>query len=501
MSTAGRGPARVPGRGYGGRVKRAAQFLFVLVLGLLYVAVPAGGASATAPAARPADLPPTLKVGTEGVYPPFSYHGGTGNGLTGYDIDVMNAIGKHLGVKVEYVETPFDSMFAALEAGRFDVVANQITFNEERNARYDLSDPYVETTGVLVVRKDEKGITKLADLKGKRAAENITSNWAEVAKGAGATIVGVDDMSLAIDNLEQGRVDALVNDKLAIRNYLRTKPDAGIKVVAETNDVSKSVLAARKGSGYLPQLNKAIADLKADGTLDTIYAKYFGAAATTPSTWDIMRDNAWPMARAALTRTIPLAVISFAVGMVIALGIGLMRMSSHPVVAGVARLYISFIRGTPLLVQLFLIFYALPQLGVKINPFLAAVIAFSLNVGGYAAEIVRSSVESLPKGQWEAASTVGMSYATTLRRVILPQAARTAVPPLSNTLISLVKDTSLAATILVVELFRRAQIAAAPSFEFLALYGMAALYYWVICLVLSFAQSRTETRLNRFVAA
>lgn len=482
-------------------MKRAAQVLFVLVLGLLYVAVPATGASAAVPAARPSDLPPTLEVGTEGVYPPFSYHGGTGNGLTGYDIDVMNAIGKHLGVKVEYVETPFDSMFAALEAGRFDVVANQITFNEERNARYDLSDPYVETTGVLVVRKDEKGITKLADLKGKKAAENITSNWAEVAKGAGATIVGVDDMSLAIDNLEQGRVDALVNDKLAIRNYLRTKPDAGIKVVAETNDVSKSVLAAKKGSGYLPQLDKAIADLKADGTLDTIYAKYFGAAATTPSTWDIMRDNAWPMARAALTKTIPLTVISFAVGMVIALAIGLMRMSSHPVVAGVARLYISFIRGTPLLVQLFLIFYALPQLGVKINPFLAAVIAFSLNVGGYAAEIVRSSVESLPKGQWEAASTVGMGYATTLRRIILPQAARTAVPPLSNTLISLVKDTSLAATILVVELFRRAQIAAAPSFEFLALYGMAALYYWVICLVLSFAQSRTETRLNRFVAA
>ena len=489
-------------------MKRAAHALFVLILGLLCVAVPATGAAAAsgspasaATTGRTADLPPTLKVGTEGVYPPFSYHGGPGNGLTGYDIDVMNAIGKHLGVKVEYVETPFDSMFAALEAGRFDVVANQITFNEERNARYDLSDPYVETTGVLVVRKGEKNITKLADLKGKRAAENITSNWAEVAKGAGATIVGVDDMSLAIDNLEQGRVDALVNDKLAIRNYLRTKPDAGIKVVAETNDVSKSVLAAKKGSGYLPQLNKAIADLRADGTLDKIYAKYFGAAVTTPSTWQIMRDNAWPMARAALTKTIPLTVISFAVGMVIALAIGLMRMSSHPVVAGIARLYISFIRGTPLLVQLFLIFYALPQLGVKINPFLAAVIAFSLNVGGYAAEIVRSSVESLPRGQWEAASTVGMGYAATLRRVILPQAARTAVPPLSNTLISLVKDTSLAATILVVELFRRAQIAAAPSFEFLALYGMAALYYWVICLVLSFAQSRTETRLNRFVAA
>lgn len=442
-----------------------------------------------------------LKVGTEGVYPPFSYHGGSGSELTGYDIDVMNAIAEHLGVKVEYVETPFDSMFAALEAGRFDVVANQITFNEERDARYDLSDPYVETTGVLVVRKDETTIKTIADLKGKRAAENVTSNWAEVAKGAGATIVAVDDMSLAIDNLEQGRVDALVNDKLAIRNYLATNKNADVKVVAETDDVSKSVLAARKDSGYLPQLNSAIADLRADGTLDTIYAKYFGADAQQTSTWQIMKDNAWPMARAALTRTIPLTAISFTLGMVIALLVGLMRMSRQPVVSGIARAYISAIRGTPLLVQLFLIFYALPQLGVKIDPFPAAIIAFSLNVGGYAAEIVRSSIESISRGQWEAASTIGMDYTTTLRRIIIPQAARTAVPPLSNTLISLVKDTSLAAVILVPELLQQARVAAAPSFEFLPLFGMAAVYYWVICFLLSFVQSRTESRLNRFVAA
>ena len=199
-----------------------------------------------------------------------------------------------------------------------------------------------------MVRKGETQIKTIADLKGKRAAENITSNWAQVAKDAGATIVGVDDMSLAIDNLEQGRVDALVNDKLAIRNYLATKPDAGVKVFAETDDISKSVFAAKKGSGYLPQLNKAIADLKADGTLDTIYAKYFDDKRPVPTTLEIMKDNAWPMARAALTKTIPLTAISFTLGMVIALGVGLMRMSKQPVVAGAARLYISFIRGTPL---------------------------------------------------------------------------------------------------------------------------------------------------------
>jgi len=166
----------------------------------------------------------------------------------------------------------------------------------------------------------------------------------------------------------------------------------------------------------------------------------------------------------------------------------------------VARVYISLIRGTPLLVQLFIVFYALPQFGLVIDPFPAAVLAFSLNVGGYAAEVIRAAILSIPKGQWEASETIGMGYSTTLQRVILPQAARVAVPPLSNTLISLVKDTSLASTILVTELLRVAQLAAAPTFDFFALYGVAAVYYWVICLILSSLQNRLETRLERYVA-
>ena len=168
--------------------------------------------------------------------------------------------------------------------------------------------------------------------------------------------------------------------------------------------------------------------------------------------------------------------------------------------SNIARFYISIIRGTPLLVQLFIIFFALPQVGIKLEPFPAAVIAFSLNVGGYAAEIIRSAIQSIPKGQWEAAETIGFNYTGALRRIILPQAARVAVPPLSNTLISLVKDTSLASTILVTELLRTAQVVAAPTFEFFALYGTAAAYYWIICLVLSFGQNRLERRLERHVA-
>jgi len=219
-----------------------------------------------------------------------------------------------------------------------------------------------------------------------------------------------------------------------------------------------------------------------------------------PATWELIGRNLWPMLRATVTMTIPLTAISFVIGLVLALLLALARISSIAPLSWLARAYISVVRGTPLLVQLFIVFYALPQLGLVIDPFPSAVIAFSLNVGGYAAEVIRAAILSIPKGQWEAAQTIGMGYTTTLRRVILPQAARTAVPPLSNTLISLVKDTSLASTILVTELLRVAQLAAAPTFDFFALYGVAAVYYWIVCLILSSVQVRVETRLERYVA-
>ena len=154
--------------------------------------------------------------------------------------------------------------------------------------------------------------------------------------------------------------------------------------------------------------------------------------------------------------TIPLALSSFALGLAIALAVALMRLSRIKVVAGLARAYVSLIRGTPLLVQLFVIFYGLPSIGATIDPWPSAIIAFSLNVGGYAAEVIRAAILSVPKGQWEAAHTVGLSHTRSLTRIILPQAARVSVPPLSNTFISLVKDTSLASLILVTELFRQA---------------------------------------------
>jgi cystine transport system permease protein len=480
----------------------------VAVLLLAALLLTACGSSATN-GDNPVKATGVLRVGTEGVYSPFSYHDPATGQLVGYDVDVARAVADKLGVKVEFVETPWDSIFAALEANRFDIVANEVTINAERKQKYDLSEPYSVGEGVIVTRADDNSIKSLDDLKGKVAAENATSNWSDIARKAGARVEAVEGFTQAIKLLNQGRVDVVVNDSIAVYAYLAETGDKTVKIAGNVGEKSEQGFAARKGSGLLPDLNKALDELRADGTLADISQKYLKANASgapaaaenqPKSTWDLILESLGPLAKAAITKTIPLTVISFAIGLLLALAVALARLSSNVVLTNAARFYISIIRGTPLLVQLFIVFYALPELGVKIDPFPAAVIAFSLNVGGYAAEIIRSAIQSIPKGQWEAAQTIGLNYVGALRRIVLPQATRVAVPPLSNTLISLVKDTSLASTILVTELLRQAQIIAAPTFEFFALYGTAAVYYWVICLVLSFGQSRVERRLERYVA-
>ncbi|WP_288026456.1 amino acid ABC transporter permease [Arthrobacter sp.] len=215
---------------------------------------------------------------------------------------------------------------------------------------------------------------------------------------------------------------------------------------------------------------------------------------------DLFWSSLGPMLLGAVKGTIPLALASFAIGLVLALLVAMLRISRNRLANGVGRFYVSVIRGTPLLVQLFVIFYGLPAVGVKLDPWPSAIIAFSMNVGGYAAEVIRAAILSVPQGQWEAGHMIGMSRGQTLLRIILPQAARVSVPPLSNTFISLVKDTSLASLILVTEMFRVAQQVAAFSQEFMLLYLEAALIYWVICLALSTAQTQLEKRLDRYVA-
>ena len=217
-----------------------------------------------------------LKVGTEGTYSPFSFHDPKTNALTGYDVEVAAAVAKKLGVKVEYVETPWDAIFAGLTSKRFDAVINQVTKNPERAGLYGLSSTYTFSEGVIATRADDSTITSLAALKGRKSAQSLTSNWAKVAKDAGAQVESVEGFTQAITLLKQSRVDATVNDSLAVLDYQKSTGDQGVKIAAKTGDVSEQVVATRKGSDLVAAIDKALAELKADGTLKTLSDKYFG---------------------------------------------------------------------------------------------------------------------------------------------------------------------------------------------------------------------------------
>ncbi|EPC3544734.1 amino acid ABC transporter permease, partial [Aeromonas hydrophila] len=193
--------------------------------------------------------------------------------------------------------------------------------------------------------------------------------------------------------------------------------------------------------------------------------------------------------------TVPLTLITFVLGIVLGLSVALARLYGPAPLVMLVRFYVWLIRGTPLLVQLFLIFYGLPSAGIVLDAFTAAVIGFTLNIGAYSSEIIRATLAAIPKGQWEAAYSIGMNWPQVMWRVILPQAARIAVPPLSNTFISLVKDTSLAAAVTVPELFQAAQRLASVTYEPLILYVETALIYLLFSSVLSTLQDKLEQRL------
>ena len=195
--------------------------------------------------------------------------------------------------------------------------------------------------------------------------------------------------------------------------------------------------------------------------------------------------------------TLQLSLGGMIFGLLLGFMLALMRLSRFWPLSWLSRFYVSVFRGTPLIAQLFMIYYGLPQFGIELDPIPAAMIGLSLNTAAYTSETLRAAISSIEKGQWEAAASIGMNPWQTLRRVILPQAARTALPPLGNSFIGLVKDTSLAATIQVPELFRQAQLVTSRTLEVFTMYLAASIIYWVLATVLSFLQNRLEDRVNR----
>lgn len=219
-----------------------------------------------------------LVVALEGAWQPWSYHNESDT-LVGYDVEVSRAIAEKLGVEPEYVESDWDSLFAGLDAGRFDIVCNGVEVTDERSKTYDFTTPYGYIHTALAVRKDNEDIKSFEDLKGKTTANSLASTYMELAESYGATVQGIDTLEETIQLLTAGRIDATLNADVSFYDYLNVHPDADFKLVAQTEDASHVAIPVRKGddsASLLEAINTAIEELRADGTLKALGEKYFG---------------------------------------------------------------------------------------------------------------------------------------------------------------------------------------------------------------------------------
>ncbi|MEH6717271.1 MAG: amino acid ABC transporter substrate-binding protein [Aurantimonas endophytica] len=219
----------------------------------------------------------TLRIGTEGTYAPFTFHDASG-ALVGFDVEIGREVAKRLGVEAEFVEGKWDGLIAGLAADRYDAVINQVGITEERQARFDFSQPYIVSKAVLIVQADNDEIAGFADLAGKRAAQSLTSNYGRLAEGAGASLVGTDGFDQSIQLVLTGRADATINDNLSYLDFKKQKPDAPVKIVATQEEAAASGIIVQKGNPELvAEIDRALEAMKADGTYASISHRYFGA--------------------------------------------------------------------------------------------------------------------------------------------------------------------------------------------------------------------------------
>lgn len=217
-----------------------------------------------------------FRVGTEGTYPPFTYHDGSGK-LVGFDVEIGQEIAKRLGVEAKFLEGKWDGLIAGLDGDRYDAVINQVGITAERQKKYDFSGPYIASKAALIVRSDDDSIKGFDDLKGKKAAQSLTSNYGKMAEAAGAELVATDGFDQSIQLVVQHRADATLNDSLSFLDFKKQKPDAPVKIVATRKEAASSGVIIAKGEPkLLAAINDALKEIKADGTYKKISEKYFG---------------------------------------------------------------------------------------------------------------------------------------------------------------------------------------------------------------------------------
>ena len=431
--------------------------------------------------------------------------------LIGFEAELADALAARLGVKAEMVQNQWDQLTPALLRGNFDIILNGLELTPENQQRNALTRPYFVYAQQIVTRRETDGLTRLEALKGKPVgvlSSSVAQRLVEAAGGIETKIYPGNVETLR--DLKAGRIEAVVLDLPIAIHYAR--PDATLKLSGPTFAPGYYAIGVRKeDTALLAALNQAIEQLAADQTLARIYQKY--------GLWDDLQQRLkdyqpevveqrqristlreWPKYLPLLLKgaiiTVELSLVAMALAIVAGLALALTRLFAIAPLRWLATAYIEVIRGTPLLIQLFLIYYGLPEIGIRLNAFAAAVLGLGLNYAANEAENYRAGIQSIPHGQMEAALALGLNRWQALRHVVLPQALRVVIPPVTNDFIAMFKDSSIVSVITMVELTKVYGMLAMSTYDYLGLGVMTAAIYFALSYPASLLAGRLEKNLR-----
>jgi His/Glu/Gln/Arg/opine family amino acid ABC transporter permease subunit len=475
-----------------------------------------------------------LVIATDATYPPFEVK--KGDEIVGFDVEVANEIARELGVKLRWIDSEWAGVLGALESGKADLVMAGVTITEERKTKgYLFSRPYFLSGQVIARRKGDTRIQKPEDLKDKIVSvqQETTGQFAVERLGVPKShMLRFDQVQDGLLDLRNGKSDATVGDLPTIQAILKEGyPEielAGPVFVKE----NLGIVAWKTNPELIAQVNRALDKMMVDGRYARFYQKWFDEPFTTaivgeldrvkdqgspvPAAkedatsrpisqgrraggsaftfrWDLLQDAAPLMLQGAIL-TLELTALSLLFGVIGGLLLALARVSPVPIFRPFAIAYVEVIRGTPLLMQIYVIYFVLPAVGIGMSSFVAGVLALSLNAAAYTSEIFRAGIESIDSGQMEAARSLGMDYRGAMRWVILPQTARRVLPPLTNEAVALLKDSSLVSVVALSELMRVGKEIATNSGSPTTVYLTVAAFYLAMTLPLTWLVRRLENK-------
>lgn len=440
-----------------------------------------------------------LRVGLSADYAPMEFEH-TVNGKTEYagvDIDLAKKIAKDNNLKLKIVNMSFDSLLGALKTGKIDIIISGMTSTPERKKQVDFSDSYMMTKNIMLVKKDKVNEYKdIKDFNNKKVGAQKGTEQEKIAQTEieNASITSLSRLPDVILALKSGKVEGAVVEKPVAEAYLKQNPKLGISNVKFNEEEKDTVIAVPKDSPkLLSQINKTIKEVKDKGLID----KYMTNAANA------MNDDSGFISKygsfflKGIKITILISLIGVALGSILDAFVALMKLSKIKIISWIASIYIEILRGTPMLVQVFIVFFGITAaLGLDISALVCGTIALVINSSAYIAEIIRAGINAVDKGQMEAARSLGLNYRQTMKSVIMPQAIKNILPALGNEFVTLIKESSIVSTIGVGEIMFNAQVVQGISFDPFTPLLVAAALYFVLTFVLTRIMNMIEGRLN-----